>query len=74
MEIKPTALDMALALPLPLEHYAGRWRVFRDLLHHAKIVRAVIVSPEAQQRLTGYDTLVGAVLPYRNSGAPRSRK
>ena len=51
------------ALPLPAAEYELRWKTFRNRLQELEIDCAVILSPESQYWLTGYDTFLGAVLP-----------
>ena len=50
-------------LPLPRGHYADRWTALRRHLSQEGLACAVIVSPEAQYWLSGYDTFLGGVLP-----------
>ncbi len=54
---------MVADLPLPRSTYDARWESLRAHLNAAELDCAIIVGPEAQYWVCGYDTFLGSVLP-----------
>ena len=54
---------MSANLPLARSTYEARWTSLRAYLREADLECAMIVGPEAQYWLCGYDTFLGSVLP-----------
>ncbi|MEM1199345.1 MAG: Xaa-Pro peptidase family protein [Pseudomonadota bacterium] len=54
---------MTVSLPLPRSTYDARWVSLRAFLREEELECAIIVAPEPQYWLCGYDTFLGSVLP-----------
>ena len=61
-------------LPLPLAEYQMRWGIVNRLLHEKEIDCAVVISPEAQYWLCGYDSFLGALLQQALVFTPEDRE